>query len=83
MSGGGAGTGDLFNAGAATVKGIELLTYDVIDNREKRFKLPVTLSYTFTDTKLKNNFNSSIWGTVESGDEIPYIAKINWQSPQL
>jgi Fe(3+) dicitrate transport protein len=53
MSGGGAGTGDLFNAGAATVKGIELLaTYDVID-REKRFKLPVTLSYTFTDTKLK------------------------------
>jgi hypothetical protein len=32
---GGAGTGDLFNAGAATVKGIELLaTYDVID-REK------------------------------------------------
>jgi outer membrane receptor protein involved in Fe transport len=35
MSGGGAGTGDLFNAGAATVKGIELLaTYDVIDNRK-------------------------------------------------
>jgi Fe(3+) dicitrate transport protein len=33
MSGGGAGTGDLFNAGAV---GIELLaTYDVIDNREK------------------------------------------------
>jgi outer membrane receptor protein involved in Fe transport len=30
-----AGTGDLFNAGAATVKGIELLaTYDVIDNRK-------------------------------------------------
>jgi Fe(3+) dicitrate transport protein len=24
---------------------------------------------------LKTNFNSSIWGTVESGDEIPYIAK--------
>jgi Fe(3+) dicitrate transport protein len=77
MSGGGAGTGDLFNAGAATVKGIELLaTYDVIDNREKRFKLPVTLSYTFTDTKLKNNFNSSIWGTVESGDEITSPKKI-------
>jgi Fe(3+) dicitrate transport protein len=73
MSGGGAGTGDLFNAGHC--KGIELLaTYDV-STTEKRFKLPVTLSYTFTDTKLKNNFNSSIWGTVESGDEIPYIAK--------
>ena len=76
MSGGGTGTGDLFNAGAAIVKGIELLaTYDVIDNREKGFKLPVTLSYTLTDTELKSNFNSSIWGTVKSGDEIPYIAK--------
>jgi Fe(3+) dicitrate transport protein len=76
MSGGGTGTGDLFNAGAAIVKGIEFLaTYDVIDNREKRFKLPVTVSYTLTDTKLKNSFNSTIWGNVESGDEIPYIAK--------
>jgi Fe(3+) dicitrate transport protein len=76
MSGGGAGTGDLFNAGEAIVKGIELLaTYDVINNREKGFKLPVTVSYTLTDTELKNNFNSTIWGTVESGDEIPYIAK--------
>jgi Fe(3+) dicitrate transport protein len=76
MSGGGTGTGDLFNAGAAIVKGIEFLaTYDVIDNREKDFKLPLTISYTLTDTELKNNFNSSIWGTVKSGDEIPYIAK--------
>lgn len=76
MSGGGTGTGDLFNAGAAVVKGIELLaTYDVINNREKGFKLPVTVSYTLTDTELKNNFNSTIWGTVENGDEIPYIAK--------
>lgn len=76
MSGGGTGTGDLFNAGAAIVKGIEFLaTYDIIDNREKDFKLPVTISYTLTDTELKNNFNSSIWGAVKSGDEIPYIAK--------
>ena len=76
MSGGGAGTGDLFNAGEAIVKGIEVLaTYEVINNREKGFKIPVTVSYTLTDTELKNNFNSTIWGTVESGDEIPYIAK--------
>jgi Fe(3+) dicitrate transport protein len=76
MSGGGTGTGDLFNAGAAIVKGIELLaTYDIINNQDKGFKLPITVAYTLTDTKLKNNFNSSIWGTVKSGDEIPYIAK--------
>jgi Fe(3+) dicitrate transport protein len=76
MSGGGTGTGDLFNAGAAIVKGLEVLaTYDVINNIEKGFKLPITVSYTLTDTELKNNFNSTIWGNVESGDEIPYIAK--------
>jgi Fe(3+) dicitrate transport protein len=61
MSGGGAGTGDLFNAGAATKKGIELLaTYDVIDNREKGFKLPVTLSYTLTDTELKTTLIAAL-----------------------
>lgn len=76
MSGGGTGTGDLFNAGAAIVKGVEVLaTYDIIDNQEKNIKLPVTISYTLTDTELKNNFSSDIWGTVKSGDEIPYIAK--------
>jgi hypothetical protein len=34
MSGGGAGTGDLFNAGAATVE-LSYWQLDVIDNREK------------------------------------------------
>jgi Fe(3+) dicitrate transport protein len=74
MSGGGAGTGDLFNAGAAIVK---VLNYSLhmMSTIEKGFKLPVTLSYTLTDTELKNNFNSSIWGNVTSGDEIPYIKK--------
>jgi Fe(3+) dicitrate transport protein len=76
MSGGGTGTGDLFNAGEAVVKGIELIAiYDIINNKEKEYKLPITFSYTLTDTELKNNFKSTIWGTVESGDEIPYIAK--------
>jgi Fe(3+) dicitrate transport protein len=76
MSGGGTGTGDLFNAGAAIVKGIELLaTYEILNNKDKRFKLPLTLSYTLTDTKLSTDFNSSVWGNVQQGDEIPYIAK--------
>jgi Fe(3+) dicitrate transport protein len=76
MSGGGTGTGDLFNAGAAIVKGIELLaTYEIINSPAKGFKLPLTFSYTLTDTKLSSDFNSSIWGNVKQGDEIPYIAK--------
>lgn len=75
MSGGGSGTGDLFNAGKAIVQGIELLaTYDLLYNTND-IKLPITLSYTLTDTELKSDFNSPIWGNVTSGDEIPYLAK--------
>ena len=76
MSGGGSGTGDLFNAGEAIVNGIELAaTYDFLYNNSNQFKLPVTLSYTYTDTKLESTFASPIWGNVVPGDEIPYIPK--------
>ena len=76
MSGGGAGTGDLFNAGAAIVKGIEFsATYEILNNPKRGYKLPLTFSYTLTDTKLNSNFNSPIWGNVTRGDEIPYIAR--------
>jgi Fe(3+) dicitrate transport protein len=75
---GGTGTGDLFNAGAAQVQGLEVLvSYDVLNDENFKFKLPITISYTYTDTELKNNFTSGTeaWGTIEMGDEIPYIAK--------
>jgi len=75
MSGGGSGTGDLFNAGAARVNGLELLaSYDLLHNSNE-FKFPISLSYTYTKTKLKSDFISPNWGTVTSGDEIPFIAK--------
>jgi Fe(3+) dicitrate transport protein len=76
MSGGGTGTGDLFNAGAAIVKGIEFsATCEILNSTDKGYKLPLTFTYTLTDTKLNSDFNSPIWGNVEQGDEIPYIAK--------
>lgn len=76
MSGGGSGTGDLFNAGEAIVNGIELAaTYDFLYNNTNQFRLPVTLSYTYTDTKLDSTFASPIWGNVVPSDEIPYIPK--------
>jgi Fe(3+) dicitrate transport protein len=60
MSGGGTGTGDLFNAGAAIVKGIEFsATYDILNSTDRGYKLP--LLYTLTDTKLNSDFNSPIW----------------------
>jgi Fe(3+) dicitrate transport protein len=75
MSGGGSGTGDLFNAGKATVNGLEFIaSYDVL-NKSNIFRLPIAISYTYTHTELKSNFISPSWGTVTSGDEIPFIAK--------
>ena len=37
--------------------------------------MPIALSYTYTNTKLKSNFISPNWGTVFYGDEIPFISK--------
>ena len=74
---GGSGTLDQFNAGDAHVKGIEfLINYQVL-KEESKFKLPITFGYTLTDTEFVNEFASSdgAWGTIEKGDEIPYISK--------
>ena len=74
---GGTGSLDQFNAGEVSVKGFELLlNYDLLDNNSK-FSLPITFGYTYTDASFLNSFGSDedLWGTVESGDELPYIAK--------
>ncbi len=72
---GGGGTTDQFNAGAAHVAGLELsLSYNLFEFNEK-WSLPITVNYTFTDTEFRNAFDSEIYGDVEIGDEIPYIAK--------
>ena len=74
---GGSGTLDQFNAGEAHVKGIEfLINYQVL-KEESKFKLPITFGYTLTDTEFVNEFASTngAWGTIEKGDEIPYISK--------
>ncbi len=75
---GGTGSLDLFNAGAATVKGIELLlNYDLLRNSNSELRFPLTFSYTLTDTRFDSDFDSddSIFGKVMEGDEIPYIPK--------
>ena len=78
---GGTGMGDLFNAGKAQVQGLEVLTtYNLLNGMSTSYKLPITLSYTYTDTELKSNFNSGVeaWGNISRGDEIPYIARHQW-----
>jgi len=74
---GGTGSLDQFNAGEVSVKGVELLlNYDFLQ-RNTSYALPITFGYTFTDTTFLNSFGSDddLWGEVQSGDELPYIAK--------
>ena len=74
---GGTGTLDQFNAGEVNVGGLEvLLNYDFLPNATD-FALPITLGYTYTDTAFQSSFGSEndIWGEVRVGDEMPYIAK--------
>ncbi len=75
---GGGGTGDLFNGGAVQTKGLELqLTYDPLTGSGSSWTLPLTVVYTFTDAEFQNSFESDFegWGTVQAGDELPYLPK--------
>lgn len=74
---GGTGSLEQFNAGEVVVKGLELLlNYDFL-KESKKFALPITLAYTLTDTEFLNSFGSGedLWGEVNAGDELPYIAR--------
>ena len=74
---GGTGSLEQFNAGEVQVKGIELLlNYDLLKNNAS-YALPISFGYTFTDTEFLNSFgsNDGLWGEVNKGDELPYIAK--------
>ena len=76
-AGGGTGSGDLFNGGAAETRGVELLVqYDVLTSTKANYNLPITVAYTWTDAFFKSDFNSTFedWGNVKSGDKLPYLA---------
>ncbi len=80
LSSGGAGTGDAFNGGQVEVKGIEATgKYNAAElaGLSKSYRLPLTASYTLTQGEFKNSFVSSFeeWGTVTTGDELPYLPR--------
>ncbi len=76
---GGSGSGDLFNGGEVDVMGLELgASYNFLTGPERsRILIPVWMTYTYTDGTFKSNFESDYgpWGTVEDGDELPYLPK--------
>jgi Fe(3+) dicitrate transport protein len=72
ISGGGAGTGDMFNAGNAKIQGLELsMSYDLW----KYF--PLSFAYTYTSAKFEETFlnGGGDWGNglIQKGDFIPFI----------
>lgn len=80
ISGGGAGTGDMFNAGRAIVKGLEAnMTYDLLSivAQSKTVRLPLTVAYTYTEAKFDETFvnGGGDWGSglINKGDFIPFI----------
>jgi len=75
---GGSGSGDLFNGGSATVKGLESsarFNFGPVVNWA--VSLPIRLSYTYTDAGFNSSFESDFgaWKTVQDGDDIPYISR--------
>ena len=72
---GGAGTLEQFNVGEARVKGAEFLVQYQPLPKNCNVSLPLQVSYTYTDTEIRNSFESHSWGNVVRGDEIPYIFK--------
>ncbi len=80
VSGGGAGTGDIFNAGNAVIKGLELsMDYQI---KIEESNLPIQLAYTYTDARFKETFVNAggDWGsgTIMTQDMIPFITPHLW-----
>ena len=72
------GDGELFNGGSARVSGIELaLDGEPSLGLDGRLTAPVRLAYTYTSTEFGTSFESAFppWGTVEKGDELPYVPR--------
>lgn len=73
---GGMGSGDLFNAGKALTKGLELqLAYELIP-QHSHLSLPLSMAYTYTHAEFTSDFEANFdeWGNVLSGYKLPYIA---------
>jgi len=70
------GSGDLFNGGAVRVAGLEIgLDVDPASARGLAFRTPLRLAATLTRAEFRSSFQSQFepWGTVEEGDELPYL----------
>ena len=72
-SGGGCTVGDQFDGGEVEMYGVELTGSAEIE--AGMLSVPLQVSYTWSQAEFRNAFGSDFdeWGTVESGDELPYL----------
>lgn len=73
---GGAGSGDLHNAGRVDSYGMEAqFAADAGAALALPVSLPVSISYTLTTARFRSAFSSGYepWGDVEKGDHLPYL----------
>lgn len=79
VSGGGLGTGNMFNAGNAHIVGLEaLIQYNVLHaTHNAKSKLPVGISYTYTQARFQEAFVNAggDWGSgnIQHNDFIPFV----------
>ena len=75
-SGGGLGTGDLFNGGAVEIRGLEAGLSTDLAPAKASLRVPLRASYTFTSGEFQSSFTTSFadWSPeVIRGDELPYV----------
>ena len=80
QSGGGAGTGDMFNAGNANTMGVEWSAETELVSlmtTGKKYRTPIAVTYTFTRAVFASTFSNAggDWGTglIQKNDEIPFL----------
>ncbi len=73
---GGGGTGNLFNAGSASIYGLEAELNYRLPITLKGVAFPFSMAYTFTDGQFLSSFNAENedWGAVTNGDRLPYLS---------
>jgi len=71
-SGGDCDPGDTFSGGEVDVSGLEVASSWVVEGNNG-ISYPIALTYTSTDATFDNSFDSDYFGTVASGDDVPYI----------
>lgn len=80
-TGGGCNIGDQFDGGAVRMHGVEAVLAHDLRPGDGDIRVPVSFAYTWTEAEFRSNFASGFgeWGTVNIGDELPYLPPHQWR----